>query len=446
MPDITDSEMETLLKHGAAKPVSMSESIARGAGQGLTLGFQPEISAGLEHGMIAAHNLVSNNQIEQPTNATQEFHAQNENAKASNPKAYKAAKLGGGFLSMIPAGEGILANTAIGALQGAGENPDNRLAGGLMGGIMGGSVAAATKMINPEALAKGAVDLSRRALGFLKGDIKKVGLDTANATAKDLLERGVIHADFKDTAAAVEALREDSGTMIGNILDALDKSGNPAQINKDQLIEDFTNKKIDQNGLTIGEMMKLDVFKPIRNEYENLVSTMKDSKFAADTFQAAQQLKQVIKQAGWGIGGKTQGSDVAKQAYFAVRDGIDNAIENASAKLDNPELSQQFLDAKKAYSSAKTAEKAIDNKLSSLAGNRLISLTDFVFTPSNMLNVKGMAALAGKKFIEQKGAGFGANALNAASKVAGYKGILNQILPVARPAIITGINQKVGSK
>lgn len=112
---------------------SMFESVARGAGQGLTLGFQPALSAGLDNAATYVHNKIS---PDSPIDYSKEedFKKINDEARAANPKSYLIGDVGGSIAgSIFPTG--LYGKVAQGTKYALGTVKGAAVLGGIAGGL-----------------------------------------------------------------------------------------------------------------------------------------------------------------------------------------------------------------------------------------------------------------------------------------------------------------------
>ena len=225
-----------------------------------------------------------------------------------------------------------------------------------------------------------------------------------------------------DTAERVNGLREISGRKVQSVLDTLDESQQRifnAQDVLDYLKNDWS------------DIAKEEAFKDMRAPMEAIMTSIEQRGDKAISFKEAQALKNVFKR-GFKMSREegTKG-DLTRQAYFAIRDKLDDAVEKAALNIDDPKLAKEFLQAKADYHSARVAEQAMDDMISSVSGNKLFGLTDAIFA-ANFASAGGapVAITTGiaKKILERRGPAAAAQGLNSLAKVAPNMGKYSKVL------------------
>ena len=123
------------------KPVSKLESGARGAIQGLSLGFGDEI-AGAAESAAGSLGLVKDKTYEQ---ARDESRANNRSAQEANPVTYGAGQVAGAVgEGLATGGTSVGGMAALGAAQGLGSSESEDIAGMARDTAVGGAIGAVT--------------------------------------------------------------------------------------------------------------------------------------------------------------------------------------------------------------------------------------------------------------------------------------------------------------
>ena len=264
--------------------------------------------------------------------------------------------------------------------------------------------ARATSFVTDK-LGNAAIGAGRRALGFSKRFLGKPGqLEKANEVAGTMLEEGVIRP-FSGAAGMTERaedLAEASGQAIGRTLSGLDEAGarslNPSDVIRDiqtQLSPKYTGGAYDAQ-------------KRILNEIVETVRAHGDKPL---TFESAQVLKNTLQDLGkFQAGGDSVRQDMYRRASGIIREALDRSV---AQQPGSPALAAEYARNKKRFGHSQEALRALANRTSSEAGNRLVSGTDIVTgagaaatgqIPANELPGKLGLLLAAKRGVERYGA------------------------------------------
>lgn len=396
------------------KKPSIGEAVGRGFAKGATLGFGSRVSPIVEKGIGLASKVtgigsqdVAERTLAKPMSALAAENIQEERkTQQARPIAFGTGEIAGSISSTAPLG--VAATTplraggisaAIGGAQAAGSSDQSgrELAKDIAkGSAISGVIGLGLGKLTSKALKNKADDMARRALGFIKSNIKKVGGENkATAAAADLLERGLVKGGLSDMAENVMALRNTAGDTIGDVIERLDKAG-VSGIDMTQVATQFRSQ--------FRDLLDEPAFQNLVPQVNKIIASI-EKRGASASLKEAQKLKKVLQSLGWKEGSEIPGKEFARKAYLMVRDAIDDSIERFAPQVGDSKLANQFFDAKKAYQSAKTAEVAIEDALQRAAGNRQISLTDFIVASSQLgagRADKAAISLLGKKVLESK--------------------------------------------
>lgn len=224
-------------------PPSMGESLARGAGQGATLGFGDEINAGVQAlGIKALGQTGADKSLGQLYRENRDtFRRENDAAKKEHPYVYGAGQIAGGAPLALATGGGgtarlIGTSAALGGATGLGESTAADVGGMALdagkGAAIGAAIPAAVTGLGravpaaTSALRKGAIDTARRILVNKTGSLSAARALPAEAV-QEVLDSGVIKP-FGTSAGAAErlqGLRETVGDQYGQIVKALEGAG-----------------------------------------------------------------------------------------------------------------------------------------------------------------------------------------------------------------------------
>lgn len=229
----------------AAVPGKM-EALARGAGQGATLGFGDEINAGVQAaGIKLAGQTGSQKSLGQLYRENRDtFRREDAAAKAAHPWVYGAGQVAGGAPLALATGGGAAAGAgriigtgaALGGATSLGEStaqtPLGMAGDAALGAAFGAAVPAGVLGLGKAipavsgALRKGAIGTARRILVNKTGSLSAAKALPAEAV-QEVLDSGVIKPLGTSAGAAqrLEGLRETVGDQYGRIVDALEKAG-----------------------------------------------------------------------------------------------------------------------------------------------------------------------------------------------------------------------------
>lgn len=262
-------------KPAPAKPrTARAESAARGALQGLSLGWGDEGAAGIAALLPFTDREAAKGESigERYRNAREFYRGRDAQAKTSDPLVYGANEIAGTIAPMLVTGGGAAAARAptllgrmgqaaltgakYGATAGAGYSDATDTAG-LAGDTAGGAATGAVLGPTVEALGAGASragrwlggvarDAARRSTGATQVDITK--LTRENPSRPDQVSRALLDEKIRlrtpDTIAAdAKRIRGSTGQEIGDLLSATDRAG--ARFNAGQFAADARSRVVD---------------------------------------------------------------------------------------------------------------------------------------------------------------------------------------------------------
>lgn len=222
-----------------------------------------------------------------------------------------------------------------------------------------------------------ASNLGRRALGFSKGMLKRIGIEGANKTADQMLDSGVItpFTGAGSMADKAENLMNTSGKMIGQTL----KQAGASPIDTNALGDSISNQ--------LGTKMNGGVYGQQNVIVGDILDTVGAHGNGPISFESAQQLKQTLgDMARFNSNTDAMKSNLYRRAYGIVSDAIDNGLQQVADSGQIPkQLIQDFLKNKQLYGSAARAFQALIDKSIGEASRNLVSL------PSVVMGAGGLA-------------------------------------------------------
>lgn len=277
------------------------------------------------------------------------------------------------------------------ALGDPGAGAEALLMGGGLGlglGAVSGPVGKAIQALKPKSTESvvGTLEGVRnervaKALGFSKGQVKKLkkGQEEAEEIAEHIFNSKLSTGqDIIGPTSTTEEIannlfqfKEERGQRIGDIYKTLSESGHKVKT------YDFA-KKIDDQVATL--------FKGNLNKEErNIANGVMEDVLALGPEISLSDAKSFMDDIGKVAypGGKmplnpTPKQTVARDLWTSMRGYIDETAEKAAKDLGDSALYEDLLGARKDYSAATKAVKAIEDKIASENGNKLFGLTDTI--------------------------------------------------------------------
>jgi hypothetical protein len=421
----------------SSNDISKSESAARGAAQGATLGFADEISGGVEALWEKAQgNPTEFGKLYQA--ARDESRANFESAQKANPKTYGSAEIGTGiataFIPGMAAARGAkLASVAaksagIGAAAGTGysegETAGEVLTDTTIGAGLGGAASFAAPVIGKaaarggKALKRSAERFAARAIGAERGTIKKIGQDKVQEAGRYALDNKIISplANTDEKIARNNAVKKNVMDQRQSAYDKIDeaKAGTFRPL---EVATELEKKVIGDKNRSYLDTQEL--IKKLDPELENILSRGEGSISMKDAQELVANLSRKAK---FDTSRSTETNDLMKTVYSTVREAVNKAADEGASQI---KIEKVVRDANKAFSTAKNAETLLENKLAREQGNKLIGLTDWALlggsgigaVASGGASIPGtLGVLAAKKGAEKYGAQNAAIILDKTSK------------------------------
>lgn len=409
----------------SGKAPSEAYSFFNNAGDAVTFGYLPEITAGVTKAAGPLYDFVTGTNVsKQLPSYTQIRDAEYAGLKrdmAVNPKASIAGKIGGALLGGAATGGGgfiakggttlgkVARAGAVGSAFGAVSNPGatageveplqiserakNAVVGSVIGAGLQGLGSGIAKVV------KGPKDLKALAneKAFKVTGATKKGFEVASSKdqvqkiGKALLDEGLVTAGTSTTALAkkLDTVVDDVGKQIGAVINQADEAAGPAAINVPELVNDLGQKL---NTKSLEGIPNAEKSVSLINEY--LETLLKNGKEI--TLKRAWEIKRGIDSQLKKAYRSKAFADFpeAQQALLeirnALRDRINDVVGKVAPKSDLPMLLSK-------YSNLVEAERLALGGAARAAANRTVSLTDYL---------AGMAGSAARP-----GVGFGAGYL-----------------------------------
>lgn len=376
-----DAYLATKKTAPAAPEVSKLESAVRGAGQGLSLGFGDEIAGGIESAFTDKSY----------TEARDESRANNEKARASNPKTYMGTQVVGSVAPMfIPGAQGVSAAklAALAGLQGLGESDADLTKGefgdaakdtavsAAMGFAIPKAMQGAGKVLKaaPAAFENVAVNNARRALGYTAADLTKnpKAIREANKVARIMLDEGVItnplthplSSSADDMLARVQALKKVGRGAIESVETKADDAGLQV-VNPLRPATELAEKQAKYGTAKAAA--------PIYNQFETGIDdvlALGDNPKLRDL----QNLKNIYKELAFPKGVVTEAKPGVVDSFHSIKREMESAVGDAATKLNDKELLRKYLEGKRVLGASKAAERTLTKEVGRQAGNSPLTL------------------------------------------------------------------------
>ncbi len=298
-------------------------------------------------------------------------------------------------------------------------------------------IAPTTPTITPTPVIKDtyAVDKALSAIGTPRKMIKSPEmLAKAQDHAQTLLDAGLIKPlqSPQGMADKLGELETQSGEKIGSILDTLGEKGKV--FDPQSAITDINQLR--PISKSTGQILRGGAYDKINGKIDDAVATIqahlpKTANGVMNqpiSFQEANDLKGVLQ----GLANYASNKDATvldKVIAAKFRENLDNSLNQAATQIQNPQMAQEFQQAKKLYSATQFAKDPIYNKLSGELMNKKLSLTDWILGSHSLATgnpLTGVLEVALKKGFEKYGSGTQAYLANKLSKTPSLLGSSNQ--------------------
>lgn len=272
--------------------------------------------------------------------------------------------------------------------------------------------------------------LGRRELGFTKRLLNTSDkMEKANDATEWANKKGLMDVldSPDDRLAKAQNLKQGAWDTMAQTYSDPALAGK--KLNAQRLVDAMESMRPkDANGM----VLRGGDFDALNSEIDKKIETIKAYKGDVP-WQNAQDLKNAMKAATkWDLTVPSQINDLRKRLSGGFRGDMEAQLEDALGK-ENPALGA-YNAAKNDYGMSKNVIRALENKISSKAGNRLGGLTDFIAGAGGAAHggpLGAMAVVAAKKVIERYGMAAGSKMLSqlAGGKYAGILGHLSTFGP-----------------
>ena len=251
------------------------------------------------------------------------------------------------------------------------------------------------------AIQAGAQNLGRRALGFTKGMLKKVGIEGANETAQEMLDKGVIKplSGARATLERAEDLAQTSGQAVG---EGLRKAGQNALDTND-----VASNVIDQ----LSPKLKGGAYDAQEKAAQEVVDTVMAHGNGPISWDNAQALKQKLGElARFNSGTDNLKATMYRRAYGIVSDAIEKGVAAGDASA-----APGYLANKATYGASQQAIRALTDKANAEASNSALSLRGAAIAAGSLASghvTPALEALGAWEAARRVGASTGAAALH----------------------------------
>ncbi len=403
--------------------ISKGESFARGAGQGVTFGFQDELSSAVEPGIdLLLDKVLGKSGAEAVSNLPEEsyssrrdgYRGENRAAQEANPGTYLTGQIAGGILPTVGTGGSSLASAvgtgaATGGLSGAGLSEADLTEGefgdfskdvalssalgagaGALGYGVGKGIEKAASKVSPrvrEYLEEVARRRAVKSVGGERGTFKKllggkVNTDKIDDLGQRIIDNEVI-TPFGSTDDMVGKMNELSDSGWGKMkygFEQVDDTG------LGKTVDPFTGE-MGKGGHVSPYAMKLDVDELLTGFDDDVAQ--KVAKTFGDripkngeklTLQQAQDLKNAMKKfSNWNNKiSPSQQENAFRQVEGIISSKIDEAASGVESTLGE-NASNILKQGRSEYQTASQIQEPLLNKSAREMGNKTLGLTDWLW-------------------------------------------------------------------
>lgn len=344
------------------------KDLARGAGQGLTLGLSDELVGGAQ----AISDLPSNkDEFIKKYEAYRDAQRQaNEQAAQRSPVAYNIGEFAGG--AALPMGAGVqgvkeaaLLGAGVGAGAGFGHSKESTASGiasdtgeGLVtGGLLGGALGGLASKLNSSNAKNLASEKAAAALGIGKTEAKALGRDEIRNIGKSALDSDLVQA-FMNPESLEQAANQrmsEVGPQIGSAYKQAQEFDIPS-FSREELLNRLTSKLSPEEAELVGlETAKIGKIAPIKVDELNQPR--------AYTQDEARALQQKLSELGYSK--KTGLTPEAKQSYASAERDAKNLIiqKLKESGEEGTNIANQIGELDKLYRPASIASRNLGNQL-----------------------------------------------------------------------------------
>lgn len=248
-------------------------------------------------------------------------------------------------------------------------------------------------MVNPKYLEKVARHRAAKASGIDKKTYKHLYKTPRKDVAGNIIEgeTGIdeygqrlldnkISTPFaspEDMYIRSQELQEKAGSKIGEIIKKLDSEGSVTTAPDPSKVIPEIEKQIGKPLLN-PQGQPYQTTASHHNVLQNIVDDIATHGNTPTTFEEAQALKLMLKEAAFGPDGVTIADKQAHRAYGIVNKWIEDAAEATASQSTTPNLLAEYRNAKKDYQTGALSEKSALGKIAADGVNRDFSLTDYI--------------------------------------------------------------------
>lgn len=428
LDNMSEAEIDALYSNtikSEPPPSRKIEAGIEGFGTAATLGYLPQIQAGVEKGVDYLSSFIPGTsantdkqlreqgfQVESPSyiQMRDENLRRQQELQQQNPISYGAGQLAGGIAASAPlAGAGaaslggrVLQAAGTGVIEGGLYNPGDKegelsglqledrakqaAVGGLIGGVgqvLGTGVSKVAEKFKeaPKALKNYAELKAFKQSGAMLKDFRKnLGNNRANEIGREMLDKGIVSAgdSFEDIALKSSTLKAEAGKELGDIY-----STTLAGLNLDdpKLVATRINPKdiADKLRVEISDKLKgkpgaSTVLDRVAKELDTLAENSDDLSLdkAVELKSAFDDMINYNKP----IKDDTILADQFRRMRRALNNAIDTRVESIGKASSDPELIKRLQSAKKTYGNMAEVSGIAKDRVARENANRLFSLGD----------------------------------------------------------------------
>jgi ElaB/YqjD/DUF883 family membrane-anchored ribosome-binding protein len=400
------------------EPISQTESFARGAGQGATLGWGDEGAAAI---LDMLPDPKGYNRAERHGGNTRQvgldqMRADNRAAEEANPWTYGAGSVAGTVPlaaatgGQMPAVQGAVARGALGAAEGGAlgavvgagmATEGNRIEGAKVGGAVGAGAGAALPVAGAALAAgarkvapalKGVADRARAAAtGAYGGQLKKLARDKGADAVEEFgadVERlglheggGPLPQSWETYAQNAAQAKQTAGQRIGELSELADRGG--VRVNLGEIADDLMDEAVSLSKIPDAAA---------HSQADELMARAANFEGRGVPYGEAHGLRRFLDDLAYNAEQalQSQTAERARAVATKLRGKMDEAIKQA-----DPALRDAMREANQTYSTASRASHYAEGRIAQEAGNQAISLPSMTAAAGGFAGAGPVGAVGG---------------------------------------------------
>jgi hypothetical protein len=263
------------------------------------------------------------------------------------------------------------------------------------GTVARGTTAAVQNKV-AAGLEKASLGAGRRGLGFLKSQLNKLrrsgGVERANAVAAEMIKQKVVTplSSADEMLSRAQALDQQMGNKIGEVISRIDKAGMPTKIDPLAL-----SQKVEEQLIAAAGKGATPAQRGAVKEIVDRILQTADESGGLLSFSDTQAMKEIFQKNGhWASASDAFKADAYRRASGIVNAELRKAIGAAGREMGDAgkAVLDEYLAANLSKGKTRDAINALTDLTNKQAGNRFVD----PFTAAGSIGVAGVGAIAGE--------------------------------------------------